>query len=201
MRKTMAVAVLVAALATTGTARAAPVVYDLTGNLTGTLTDAVGTTTFTDSPFNWLVIGNTGQATTSIIGGFPILEVPALADTIGIGGLTLVPTIQTYFALAHVPAGPSSFGIAGFSDVTTNNNGIAWKAAALFGYDGLTTFGPIAVTFDIAAPLPTDAGSLVISGASGLSFSAEVDEPPGRAADTFGAECAAGEKITAGGSS
>jgi hypothetical protein len=100
----------------------------------------------------------------------PVFEVPARKDMITIGDQLLVPTIPTVFASATVPA-PEPFGIAGFSDVTTNK-GLAWQSPALAGYEGVSAVAALPVAFDNAGPLPTNAGDLTITAASGLYFSA-----------------------------
>jgi len=82
----------------------------------------------------------------------------------------LRPTIPTVFAAATVPA-PDPFGIAGFSDITTNK-GLAWQSPELAGYDGVSAVAALPVAFDNAGPLPTNRGDLTITAASGLHFSA-----------------------------
>ena len=47
---------------------------------------------------------------------------------------------------------------------------VSLESSALFGYDGITSVGPLAVDFDNSGPLPTDGGVFSISGASGLAF-------------------------------
>jgi hypothetical protein len=146
----------------------------LTGDLTGTLTSGGSSTTFTNAAFLWQVVGDTNSKTT-ILGPPAGPAIPAITDTITIGATVVSPTIPTFFAWASVAAGVP-FGIAGFADTTTLH-GLAWTSTALFGYDGVTNIGPLPVNFDAAGPLPTDGGSLVITAASALVFTA-VDEPP-----------------------
>lgn len=170
-------------MAAAAPAAAAPVVYTLTGTLTGTLTPAIGpAVTYTNDPFVWTVVGNTTQKTT-IVGPPPAPAVPAIADVINVGGQTLSPTIATYFGWSPVfipTMPPIMFGVGGFADATTSE-GISWMAGALFTYDGVTSLAPLPVLAAPAGPLPTDGGVLNITGASGLIFSAEVDEPAGLA--------------------
>jgi len=71
-----------------------------------------------------------------------------------------------------VPA-PDPFGIAGFTDAATNQ-GLAWQAPELAGYDGISPVCAVPVMFDNAGPLPTSGGDLAITGASDLRFSAGV---------------------------
>lgn len=148
-----------------------PIVYSLTGRLSGTLTDAAGsTTTFTDATFHWRLVGNTASLQTVLgIAPGPAFEVPAVKDTIKIGGLSLSPTIPTVFAAATVPA-PDPFGIAGFSDPTTSQ-GLAWQSPVLASYDGTGPVHWLPVTFDNAGPLPASGGELTITSASDLHFS------------------------------
>jgi hypothetical protein len=149
-----------------------PIIYTLTGTLTGTLTDsAADSVTFTGAAFRWRVVGDTASVA-SLLGLAPVpaFEVPARADTIKIGDQMLRPTIATVFAAATVPA-PDPFGIAGFSDVTTNK-GLAWQSPELAGYDGVSAVAALPVTFDNAGPLPTNRGDLRITAASDLHFSA-----------------------------
>jgi hypothetical protein len=148
------------------------IIYTLTGTLTGTLTDAAGDiVTFTDAAFRWRVVGDarTGTSLLGLAPG-PVFELPARTDKITIGDEVLSPTIPTVFASATVPA-PEPFGIAGFSDVTTNR-GLSWQSPALAGYDGTSTIKALPVTFDNAGSLPTNAGDLTITAASSLHFSA-----------------------------
>jgi len=174
MRMIMSALALVLAALVGNTARASPIFYTLTGDLTGTLTSGGSSITFTNTAFLWQVVGDTNNLTT--IPGPPAgPAIPAITDTITIGATVLSPTIPTFFAWAAVPAFPP-FGIAGFADGTTLQ-GLAWNAPALFTYNGVTDFGPLSVNFEAAGPLPTDGGSLDITGASSLVFTA-VDEPP-----------------------
>jgi hypothetical protein len=153
-------------------AHAEPIVYTLTGILSGTLTDDAGASvTFTDATFSWQVVGDRASMTSLLgLAPAPVFEVPARKDMITIGDQLLVPTIPTVFASATVPA-PEPFGIAGFSDVTTNK-GLAWQSPALAGYEGVSAVAALPVAFDNAGPLPTNAGDLTITAASGLYFSA-----------------------------
>lgn len=157
---------------------ATPITYTLTGDLTGTLTDpSSGVITFTDQAFEWQVTGDTALVT-SIVGPPPGPAIAAETDTLTIGATVLTPAVQTYFAWASIPSPPfpAPTGIGGFSDTTTSQ-GIAWDASSLFGYDGVSSLGPLAVSFEIFGPLPTDAGTLDVTSASGLVFTAELDEP------------------------
>lgn len=149
-----------------------PIIYSVIGRLSGTLTEADGNTiTFTDAPFRWRVVGDSASLTSLLgLAPGPVFEVPAIKDTIKIGCLELTPTIETVFAAASVPA-PVPFGIAGFSDVTTNQ-GLAWQSPSLAGYDGISPISRLPVAFDNAGPLPTCGGELTITSASHLLFSA-----------------------------
>jgi hypothetical protein len=163
----------VALMAVCNAAQASPITYTLTGDLTGTLDGAA----ITNAAFVWQLTGDTNDEVTLITPPPPpsVPAIPALTDTITIGALVLTPTIPTYFAWASVPF-PSPFGIGGFSNSDTTL-GLAWQTAALFGYDGTSSIGPLSVAFDNAGPLPTNGGSLDITATSDLVFSA-VDEPP-----------------------
>jgi hypothetical protein len=123
--------------------------------------------------------GDTAQVVTIGTHGGPTTEVPAITDTIALDNTVLVPSIPTVFAVASVPAIPNAgaFAVAGFVDMTALM-GLAWRSPALYGYDGITSVGPLAVNFDNSGPLPTDGGVFSISGANGLVFDA-VPEPPG----------------------
>jgi hypothetical protein len=149
-----------------------PIVYTVTGTLSGTLTDSAGdSTAFTNATFCWKLIGNAASLASLLgLAPGPVFEVPARTDIIRIGDHVLTPTIPTVFAAASVPA-PVPFGIAGFSDVKTQE-GLAWQSPALAGYDGVSALAPLSVTFDHAGPLPTNAGTLSITTASDLHFSA-----------------------------
>ena len=150
------------------------IIYTLTGTLSGTLTDAAGVSvSFTDATFRWWVAGDT-TSVSSVLGlaPGPVFEVPARSDTIRIGHEVLTPTIPTVFAVAAVPA-PDPFGIAGFSDVTTNK-GLAWQSPALANYDSISAVAVLPVAFDNAGTLPTNGGDLTITAASALQFSAVI---------------------------
>lgn len=174
-------AILLIATAIGGSAYASPITYTLTGDLTADLTDNQGhvTESFADTPFVWTLTGDTAQAVTVVTHGGPTTEVPAITDTIALDHTVLVPSIPTFFAIASVPATPGAgpFAVAGFVDISALQ-GIAWRSAALYGYEGITSIGPLAVNFDNAGPLPTDGGVFSISGASGLMFVAAIPEPP-----------------------
>jgi hypothetical protein len=49
---------------------------------------------------------------------------------------------------------------------------LAWQSPALAGYEGVSAVAALPVAFDNAGPLPTNAGDLTITAASGLYFSA-----------------------------
>src|SRR3954452_10507519 len=68
-----------------------PIIYSLTGTLSGTLTETDGSSvTFTDASFCWRLVGNTASLATVLgIAPGPVFEVPALKDTIKIGDLKL----------------------------------------------------------------------------------------------------------------
>jgi hypothetical protein len=174
-------ALLLIAIAIGGSAHASPITYTLTGRLTADLADSQGhvTGSFVDTPFVWTLTGNTAQVVTVPTHGGPTIIVPAITDTITFNSTVLVPSIPTFFAVVSVPATSSTeaLAVAGFVDVTALT-GIAWRSPALFGYDGITSVGPLAVNFDNSGPLPTDGGVFSISGASGLVFVAAVPEPP-----------------------
>jgi hypothetical protein len=174
-------AILLIATAIGGSAHAAPITYTLTGFLTANLADSQGhmTGSFANTPFVWTLTGDTAQAVTIGTHGGSTTEVPAITDTIAFDNTVLVPSIATFFAVVSVPATPNAgaVAVAGFVDVTALT-GIAWRSPALFGYDGITSVGPLAVNFDNSGPLPTNGGVFSISGASGLVFVAAVPEPP-----------------------
>ena len=174
-------AILLIAIAISGSAHAAPITYTLTGFLTANLADTQGQVTgsFANTPFVWTLTGDTTQAVTTVTHGGPTTVVPAITDTIAVDDTLLVPSIPTFFAVASVPPTPDAggFAVAGFADATTFE-GIAWNSPALFGYEGITSVGPLAVNFDNSGPLPTDGGVFSISGASGLVFVAAIPEPP-----------------------
>jgi hypothetical protein len=157
-----------------GHGHAAPIVYTVTGTLSGTLTDAAhGSVNFTDAVFRWRVVGDTTNIHPVLgLAPVPVFEVPARLDTLRINDMTLKPAIPTVFAAATVPA-PDPFGIGGFSDVTTNQ-GLAWRSPALAGYTGGSPVADLAVAFDNAGPLPTNRGELNITSATDLHFSAVV---------------------------
>jgi len=175
-----AFAILLIATAIGGSSHASPVTYTLTGSLTASLADTQGhvTESFANTPFVWTLTGDTAQAVTSVTHGEPTTEVPAITDTIALGKLVLVPSIPTFFEVASVPATPSAgpFAVAGFSDVTAFT-GIAWRSPALYGYDGITSIGPLAVNFFNSGPLQTDGGVFSISEANRLVFLVAVPEP------------------------
>ena len=110
-----------------------PIIYTVTGSLTGTLTNANGgSVSFTDAIFRWRVVGDTASVHPVLgLAPVPVFEVPAREDTLRIDDMVLKPTIPTVFAAATVPA-PDPFGIGGFSDVSTNQ-GLAWRSPALAG--------------------------------------------------------------------
>ena len=164
------------------TAGAVPNTYTVAGSLTDFLTDAQGASRgrFVNAAFTWQVTADTAQASVIDTHGGQTTEVPAIVDTIGIGGMVLSATIPTAFAVGSVPPSPVAgpFAVAWFVD-TTALLGLAWRSAPLFGYDGTSSIGPVAVTFDNAGPLPTDGGRLSIGAASELASRADVAEPPG----------------------
>jgi len=174
-------AMLLIATAIGGSAHASPITYTLTGNLTANLADSQGhvTGSFANTPFVWALTADTAQVVTIDTHGGPTTIVPAITDTIALDNTVLVPSIPTFFAVASVPATPTAgaVAVAGFVDVTALT-GIAWRSSALYGYDGITSVGPLAVDFDNSGPLPTDGGVFSISGASGLVFVAAIPEPP-----------------------
>jgi hypothetical protein len=174
-------AMLLIATVIGGSAHAAPITYTLTGFLTANLADSPGhvTGSFANTPFVWALSGDTAQAVTIPTHGGPTTVVPAITDTIALDDTVLVPSIPTFFAVASVPPTQDAggFAVAGFVDATTFE-GIAWNSPALFGYNGITSVGPLPVNFDNSGPLPTDGGVFSISGASGLVFVAAVPEPP-----------------------
>jgi len=174
-------AMLLIATAIGGSAHASPITYTLTGNLTANLADSQGhvTGSFANTPFVWALTADTAQVVTIDTHGGPTTIVPAITDTIALDNTVLVPSIPTFFAVASVPATPTVGAVAdaGFVDVTALT-GIAWRSSALYGYDGITSVGPLAVDFDNSGPLPTDGGVFSISGASGLAFVAAIPEPP-----------------------
>ena len=173
--------ILLIAIAIGGSANASPITYTLTGHLTANLADSQGhaTESFANTPFVWTLTGDTAQVVTVDTHGGPTTIVPAITDTIALDNAVLAPSIPTFFAVVSVPANPpaGAFAVAGFVDVTALQ-GIAWNSPALFGYDGVTNVGPLAVNFDNSGPLPTDGGVFSISGANGLVFVAAVSEPP-----------------------
>jgi hypothetical protein len=181
MRIVKAFAILLIATAIGGSAHASPITYTLTGFLTANLADSQGNVTgvFANTPFVWTLTGDTAQVVTIGTHGGPTTEVPAITDTIALDNTVLVPSIPTFFAVASVPAIPpaGAFAVAGFVDATALA-GIAWNSPALYGYNGITGVGPLAVNFDNSGPLPTDGGVFSISGASGLVFVAALPEPP-----------------------
>ena len=80
----------VALLAVCNAAQASPITYTLTGDLTGTLTSAGSSITFTNTAFLWQVVSDTNSIT-SIPGPPPGPAIPAITDTITIGATVLSP--------------------------------------------------------------------------------------------------------------
>jgi len=180
--KLMAAVALAAVLAGGKPADAALMTYTVTGFLSAILIQGAGPPPFINAPFTWQVTGDTtSEFVDNTIDPVPDYFIPALSDTLTLGGVDLTPTIPTYFAWASVPAGPAaSYGIVGFANRLTTQ-GIAWASADLFGYDGESAVTGVAVTLPHPGGLPTSGGVLVISGGSAMTFSASVDEPPGLA--------------------
>lgn len=151
-----------------GHARAAPYTYTLTGELTGT----IGAQTLTNDPFTWTVVGDANAPTT--LAGAPAL--PALSDVIKLGGIgTATPTVLTYVAQNQAAAS------AGFiSDVFGGQaEGIAWSAPPLATATLTQPIGPAFATYNFyGTPLPTTLGTLAISNATDLVFSASGGVPP-----------------------
>ena len=162
-RKARVRAVLYAAavLLAAGAARAAPSTFTLTGDLTGTL----GGQALTNQPFTWTVVGDANAPTT--LAGAPAL--PALSDTISLGGIgTAALTVPSYVAQSQAVSS-AGFVIGVTSGATL---GIAWSAPVLAAPALTQPVSPALATFNLATPLPTTLGTLDISDASNLVFSA-----------------------------
>ncbi len=160
---------LVIAAAVLGAAPGASAGPTATYTLTGTLDGSIGATTLTDDPFTWTLVGNLGAPTT--LAGFPAL--PAISDTIALGGVgTATASVPTYVAQNTVSSAVG-FANAGLSE------GMSWTAAALAAYALHNSLGPLPVGFQAdAGPLSTSLGTLSISSASGLVFTAQAPPVP-----------------------
>ena len=157
-------AMLVAAIGIFGAAVvASPITYTESGQVSGTL----GATTLTNATFTFVFIGDTSNIT----GVDPLFNIPT-SNSITIGAST-----GSFTAGVHVGDSHSN-AIIGFSDLASLN-GITFVSAGAATY-GLAT--PIALSasspFFASGSLATTLGTLTITGARNLSFTATtVPEP------------------------
>lgn len=146
-------------------AEAAPVTYTLSGTASG----VVGAGAFTSSAFTWTLTGES----TLIFPTSPGLVLPMVwGDSLTIAGIgTLTPSVPLLAFVDNLV--PNGIGLVD-SSLT---GGIGFKAAALAGYNGISSIGPIPVTFLGSAPLPSNMGNFEIFPTS-LTFQAVgVPEP------------------------
>jgi hypothetical protein len=147
-----------------GAAWASPITYTESGQLSGTL----GSTTLTNTAFTFAFSGDT----TNITQPFPteILNV-AVSNSITIGASS-----GSFTTVVETGVNPVS-GIIGFVDLTAFN-GITFTSAGAVGYNLATQIFVTANTpFSASGSLGTTLGTLTITGAQNLTFTATTAVP------------------------
>lgn len=132
-------------------AEAAPITYKLWGTADGT----VGATNFTNADFVWTFVGDSNGAFSSPPFAFVLFTSTSL-DIDGFG--TLTPTDDIAAVLNLFFPG----GIIFIND--TLSGGLLVSSPAFFSYDGISSLGPIPVTFEDSNLLSSDMGDFVIDG-------------------------------------
>jgi hypothetical protein len=132
-------------------AEAAPITYKLWGTADGT----VGATNFTNTDFVWTFVGDSSDASSFPPFAFVLFTSSSL-DIDGFG--TLTPTDDMAAILNLFIPGAIVF----IND--TLSGGIAVSSPAFFSYNGISSLGPIPVTFEDSNLLSSDMGDFVIDG-------------------------------------
>lgn len=145
-----------------GSALAGPITYTESGTLSGSL----GATTLTNVSFTFVFNGDTAN----IVSGNPLLN-PATSNSISIGAF------NGSFTTA-VEVGVGAAGIIGFTDLS-ENDGITFSSAGAVGYNLAAPITVTAPTSHFASgSLETSLGTLAITGAQNLSFTATLVPEP-----------------------
>lgn len=132
-------------------AEAAPIIYTLSGTADGT----VGATNFTNANFLWTFVGDSDNAASFPPFSFVLFTTTSL-DIDGIG--TLTPSVDMAAVVNLLFPG----GVV-FTDDTVSG-GISVSSPVIFGYNGISSLGPIPVLYEGSAPLPSDMGDFVLEG-------------------------------------
>lgn len=152
--KTIFAAVAMLAASFISAAEATPVTYTLSGTASG----VVGAGAFTSSAFTWTLVGDSNAAVPSSSG----TVLPFTSDSLTIAGVgTLTPSVQM-FAFVNV----TSVIVLADNGV---NGGIAFASPALVGYNGVSSIGPMPVSYLGSAPLPSNMGDFQLF-ATSLTF-------------------------------
>jgi hypothetical protein len=162
-------ALAVAASAFVQPLAAAPIFYVETGQLSGSL----GSTVLTDASFTFTFYGDTANITSL---SSSLLN-PATSNSISIGASN--GSFTTAVDAGVNPSYTSSSGIVGFTD-PSENNGITFVSTGAYGYDLATPISVSSVSaFYDEGSLATTLGTLTITGAQDLTFTATggVPEP------------------------
>ena len=144
---------------------AAPISYTITGFLNGSL-DA---TPFAAEPFTVVINADTAGVNLALPG---ILYNPAFSTSISITGVG-----SGSFVSSMIVGVNYLDGIIGFTDGSVG--GVTFQNAGAIGWDLASPIGPLtaASPFYAAGTLPTTFGTLTITGARDLSFSADTGVP------------------------
>jgi PEP-CTERM motif len=139
------------------TAQAAPITYTLSGTGSG----SVNGTSFTNQAFTIMGVGDTVDLTTVSADKFPAVPLSSMSFTMS-GFGTATPSNQMYMVnLYNLAADFLGFGNVSIGD------GEVFFAAGSGAWDLVSSFGPVSATSAGSGYLPTNLGTVQLSGYTG----------------------------------